>query len=1177
MYFPLHLHTTYSTSDGLRSPKDIAKQVNLLGLLGAAITDHGRLSGYPLFYKEFKSLGLVAVPGIEAYVYNEILKKRTHLILLAGNQQGLKNLYKISSKSFENIFEGRPCVSRENLEKYNEGIICGSACMGGELQRFILADDNLNARKIMDYYYQVFNNERYYLEFQNQNDSININHNYVTILNWFLDNNFNRIPIVATADSHYSCSSDKEVHEIVMNSTGKSDMLEAYLGDLSILPEEEFLKKLQLGIKEDVYPFLNATNDIYSRLVDMGVKEINPFRTTIAMPRYNSNNENISNKEIITEICEKEIRRRVPANKRKEYITRYKYELDIIDRKGFSEYFLIVADYVAEAKRKGFLKGPSRGSAGGSLVAHCLGITDMDPIEYGLLFERMLHEDRPENKPPDFDLDFDPLQREALIGYISEKYGSDKISRVGTFQELKIRGVIKEIGRALELSPSIINDITTRIPDMNKQGNPTTIEDLVSLNPSGNYEYPEMSKYFQDTSLDKLWETTNLISGMGIIKSEGIHASGIVISSDPIEDWCPTRLAMTDIGLVKVTQYDMNILQDIGFIKFDFLKLTTITLLYKIIQLIKKNHNKTINLEDISLNSSEVYDLYASGNTQGVFQLSAGQGIRDFFSRLKPKTIKEIGTGLALYRPGPMDYITTWASGKKHSSLEEFLLRRDKRSKVENIHPIIDPILESTYGLLIFQEQIISIAKVIGYSAAESDKFREGVGKKDKAKVDSLKPIFIEKATEKLGNLNIALSLWNTIVTYARYGFNVPHAIAYAILSYYTAYFKKFYPTEFYCASIDIESKDSRDNMIRLISDAKTYSPEIKILPPSLTLSSEESTVEKKNIRLGFNILKGVGETGTKFLQFENNQRVFSSYSDFINRIDFRKINGSVLEKILLTGMGENLFKDEEEKRIAITSIPYLKNYFEFKDKMGSSNLDYFSTFNDMINTKIAFYSGRKSTEFNLKQLEKWKEIQSLVGNKVIEESLILKAEKDLFGFYISSNPLDYVSNEYSNSSILKINEITSDIKTASLIVLIDSLEKKTSKKTKTSYAIARLTDPTDSIDAMVFYGKNVSEEIFVEGNILKVRVGITHITEQGSKKYRVISASLIRGAASHQDNTNEIILDISNYSFDRIFSLISSIESLPYGDTKIILSAGKSKSLIGTIPSGKEHILETI
>lgn len=776
-YCNLHSHSSIgSTMDGMSDVESLAKRAVEIGSPAQALTDHGRMSGVVRLYKSCQEYGLLPLIGTEAYVKHDDIERPSHLVMIAGNTEGLRNLYKLSSLAFSNPEGRRPCLTHQMIEDHNAGIICLSACMGSELGRFII-DDNLDAaQRLVRYYKQVFN-DRYYLELQNQNagkiDEVQVKIAKST-LRLGIDEN---IKVVATNDSHYTCSSDKYLHAIMMAAGDKEGMLEAYKADLSLLDRGDFKNKLEVGLDIDASEYIDNTLAVVDMAKDMGAGEINPLRSSIAMPSFNTKDTKFTKygevaEKIIREYCYEEIEKKFPRKQWSTRKERLETELDVIVSKNFCDYFLIVADYVDFCKRKGYIVGPGRGSGASSLVSYLLGITEVDPQRYGLLFERMLNAGRPDNEPPDFDIDFSPEVRETLIGYLCHKYGDDHVIRVGTFNTLQLKGIIRELGRNLEVDLTLVNAFCKAIPFEVKD-----LSELKELNAHGEYVYPNVQEYLSHEELKTVILRADEMSNKKVVKSEGLHAAGVIISNDPIKDWCPTRITRTQEGaLVQVTQFDMDDLSDIGLIKFDLLKLSAITAITEACKLIKERHNVEAELEHIPIdiaNNKNVYRLYHEGRTRGIFQLTGNPSIRQFFVDLKPRNITDIATGISVYRPGLMDYVTSWPSGGTHSAMQEFLKRREDSNRIAPIHPKVDKILKDTQGIVVFQEQIMQLAvDCAGYTLTDADRLRIAVGKKKEDKIQEEKPIFIAGAIDILKSKELANTLWDMIVTFARYGFN---------------------------------------------------------------------------------------------------------------------------------------------------------------------------------------------------------------------------------------------------------------------------------------------------------------------------------------------------------------------------------------------------------------------
>ncbi|MAE82219.1 MAG: hypothetical protein CMB80_05765 [Flammeovirgaceae bacterium] len=1173
-YVNLHSHSSVgSTMDGMSDVEGLVKRAVEIGAPAQALTDHGRMSGVVRLYKACQEYGLLPLIGTEAYVKHDDIDKQSHLVLMAGNTEGLHNLYELSSLAFSNPVDRRPCLTHQMIEDHNAGIICLSACMSSELGRFIQGGKLNAAKKLVQYYKEVFG-DRYFLELQNQNAG-KIDEVQAKIAKATLDlGSSEGVTVVATNDSHYTCSEDKYLHEIMMAASDKEGMLDAYAADLSLLDRDKFKEKLEVGLTIDADQYIDNTLKVVAMAEDMGAGDINPLRKTMAMPKFvpkDTKFEEYGKKpdDIIREYCHTEIESRFPKRQWTRRKERLEVELEVIIEKNFCDYFLIVADYVSFCKRRGYVVGPGRGSGASSLVSYLLDITEVDPQRYGLLFERMLNHGRPDNEPPDFDIDFSPEVRETLIGYLCHKYGDDHVIRVGTFNTLQLKGIIRELGRNLGADLGLVNAFCKSIPFEVK-----SIAELKEVDYTGNYTYPNVQEYLRNAELKTVIKYAEAMSDKRVVKSEGLHAAGVIISSDPIRKWSPTRMTRTPEGaLVQVTQFDMDDLGDIGLIKFDLLKLSAVTAITEACKLIKDRHNVSAELEHIPTdiaNNRNVYRLYHEGRTRGVFQLTGNPSIRQFFVNMAPVNISEIATGISVYRPGLMDYETKWPGGGTHNAMQEFLKRRKDPSRIVSVHPTVDKILKETQGIVVFQEQIMQMAvECAGYTLTDADRLRIAVGKKKEDKIQEEKPIFIAGATKNLGSKKLANKLWEEIVTFARYGFNKSHAVSYGLISYHTAWLKANYPQEFYVSSINADVH-KREKIAELIEDAREYKSRafpkgIEVLPPDITSREFRTTIEDRSIRLGVGIVKGISEKAGEYLRHCDDS-MFASPEAFFTNVHWQEFKSASIQSLIKMGSFDALIGKTKRGvlhgraqllalMLKVGASTLIREYLKALDKSDFDGDSLYEKVGNFIEYKIAFFQNRdQEKETNQVNLKKWEDIKLEFTSRVLTTREILYEEQVQLGFYLSGNPMVEFSHLYDSSTITNLEdvEVSHDGSVITCPIVINEMKVRSPKKGKGNrYGLLRVMDSSRQVEGSIsFWGDRNEKDIGI-GDVLVADLKIDFIqTLEGAETFRV-RVNDYRKVGNLSDPTERnysIRVDVTDVTVNKIFELSDVISNTPKG-----------------------------
>ena len=1008
----LHVHSHYSLLDGLTKIDDLLDYVKKLGMDSVALTDHGVLYGAVEFYKKAKQAGIKPIIGCEVYMAYEkmtqkrpnIDDKRYHLVLLVKNEEGYKNLVKLVTESHLKGFYYKPRIDDELLAKHSSGLIALTACIEGKIPQLILANKIKQAENYILKYKKIFGEGNFYLEIQ---DHPNIKRqkklNDILIkLSKKLD-----VPLVATNDSHYLRPEDAEAQDILMliNTGAKPDDPERLTmkdNDFSLkTPEQmsESFKDVPESIKNT-----QKIKDLCNFDFKLGKTKLPYFETPLK-----------ENPDIYLEkLCKQGISKKYGKFSKGEVNSRLEYELSIIKETGFASYFLIVSDFVNWAKENRIVVGPGRGSVGGSIVAYLLNITTIDPLKHDLLFERFLNLARV--SMPDIDLDFTDRRRDEVINYVSEKYGRNKVAQIITFGTMAARAVIRDVGRATGIEYSYCDKLAKMIPFG------SNLKECLE----------KVSEFRQLYKTDKT--ATELIDFAlkleGCARHASTHACGVVISKEPLDEIVPLQHPTQNDHTI-VTQYEMHSIEDLGLLKIDLLGLKNLTIIEDTLARIYKVQNKKIDIEELSLDDKKTYKIFQNAETTGVFQLES-DGMKRYLKELKPSTFEDIVAMVALYRPGPMQFIP------------EYIERKNKRKKTEYIHPKLKPILQDTYGICIFQEQLMQIVRVIaGFSLAEADILRKAIGKKIEKLLFAQKEKFIKGTVNNKIKKEIGEKIWNWILPFARYGFNRAHATAYAKIAYQTAYLKAHFPVEFMSALLTSEKTDL-ERIAYLIEECKNM--QIDVLPPDINESFRNFSVvpNEQKIRFGLLAIKNVGSNIVEaIIKERKNRGKFKSIIDFISRIDSKDLNKRSLESLIKTGAFDN---------------------FEERNKL-LSNMEEILDFNR--ETRKAKTNGQKSL-FHHSTTNSTPSFK-LKDEKPLAMSQKLLWEKELLGLYISSHPLKDFENILSRKTIsikdLKAGNFPYTIRVGGVIL---SVKKILTKKGKPMLFV-KLEDLTDKIEVIVF------------------------------------------------------------------------------------------------------------
>ncbi|HHW03726.1 MAG TPA: DNA polymerase III subunit alpha [Thermoanaerobacterales bacterium] len=869
----LHVHTNYSLLDGACKIESLAKRLADMGARSAAITDHGVMYGVVDFYKAMKSHGIKPIIGCEVYVAKRTMADtqagidddQYHLVLLARDMEGYRNLMKLVSLGFTKGFYYKPRVDMQVLRKYSGGLIALSACLAGEIPTLLLNGEYEKAREKALEYRKIFGENNFYLEIQDHGilDQKKVNSDLVAL------SRETGIPLVATNDVHYILKEDAPVHDVLLCiQTGKTLEDEARLK----FPTDEFYLKSSEEM-QDLFSYIPEAVENTCKIAERCNVELD-FKT-MHLPVYQVP-EGFTQDEYLEKLCYEGLAERYRSIT-SEIRQRLEYELDVIKKMGYSSYFLIVWDFINFARKNQIMVGPGRGSAAGSLVAYCLHITNIDPLKYNLLFERFLNPERV--TMPDIDVDFCYERRQEVIDYVVKKYGEDKVAQIVTFGTMAARAAIRDVGRVLGYPYGEVDTIAKMVPM--ELG--ITIDSALTLN-------PELKKLYEEKDrVRKLLDIARALEGFP--RHASTHAAGVVISKDPLVEHVPLH-KMGDSNVA--TQYTMTALEELGLLKMDFLGLRTLTVIRDALNIIRHTRHVEINLDRLPLDDKKVYEMLSQGNTAGVFQLESS-GMQNLLKELKPEVFEDVIAIIGLYRPGPL------GSG----AAEDFIKSKNGAKSINYLHPLLKPILSETYGIILYQEQAMKIAQELaGFSLAQADILRKAMGKKKQDVMDAQRASFIEGCVKNNIDRETAAKIFDDISYFAGYGFNKAHTAAYAVIAYQTAYLKAHYPVEFMAALLN-SVMDNSDKIAFYVNECRHMG--INVLPPDINESFDTFTVIGDKIRFGLTAVKNVGQgVARAIIEERKNGGRFSSFWDFAARVS-RELNKKVLESLIKSGAMDSL------------------------------------------------------------------------------------------------------------------------------------------------------------------------------------------------------------------------------------------------------------------------------
>ncbi|ADD66849.1 DNA polymerase III, alpha subunit [Denitrovibrio acetiphilus DSM 12809] len=1024
----LHLHTQYSLLDGAILVGDLMQKIKEKGMTPmVGISDHGTMHGIVDFYRQARANDIKPILGCEVYVapdsrfnttYERGQERNHHLVLQAVNNKGLSNLQKLVSLAQFEGFHYKPRVDKEIMAQYSEGLIAMSACLAGEIPRKIIRDQYDEAVAAAHEYRDIFGKDNFFLEIQENGieEQLMVNRNIIKM------SRDSGIPLVATNDCHYLNKGDHLSHEVLICIQTQSTINS---------PNRFEIHSDQLWVKtpEEMWAAFGEVPDALTNTVEIA----NRCNTSITfgelhLPEYevpegytiSSYLEHLARKGLHEKLA------KIPSEKHQIYYDRMQKEFDVIIGKNFAGYFLIVWDFMNYSRSVGIPVGPGRGSGAGSLVAYSLGITDLDPIYFNLLFERFLNPER--SSMPDFDIDFCVKGREQVIKYVREKYGDDRVSQIITFGKLLGRSTVRDVGRVLEVPLPIVDKLAKAIPS----------DPGMTLRKALKKD-EDLRKVFQAAEQGELI-LNHAVKLEGLVRNTGMHAAGIVISDKPLNEYVPLCRGQNN---EVIAQFEKDTLESVGLVKFDFLGLNNLTIIDEAIKQIKKNRGEDLDIASIPLDNKKVYELLSRGDTTAVFQLESS-GMKNLLKKLRPEQFEDIIALVALYRPGPME------SGM----LDSFVKRKYGEEEIDYIFPDLEEILKETRGVVIYQEQVMQIAQIIGgYSLGSADNLRRAMGKKKAAEMEKQKQFFlygdgdtIPGAKARGYDMKMAEDLFDKLAKFAGYGFNKSHSAAYALISYQTAYLKALYPVEYMAAILSCEI-DKGDKIVTFTEECKNMG--IDVLPPNINKSGVNFEIEGTAIHFGLGAIKNVGFNAIEAaLQERDKNGEFKNIYDFCERVDLRACNKRVLESLVKAGAFDCSGKNRRQN---LQVIERALEEGQRKHKMAEQGIMSIEAF-------LVDEESDEEEQFFFPDVEE------------MPENELLKMEKEVLDFYISNHPLAIYNNILKTFTI-PIGEVANPDSEGDIVIggLVKHVKRIVTKKKGEKMAFANVEDMDSEVEVVVF------------------------------------------------------------------------------------------------------------
>lgn len=1111
-YVPLHLHTEYSLLDGAIKIKELVDFCKNNNMPACAITDHGVMYGAIDFYKRAKQNNVKPILGCEFYVHTGDITEKDpnnnpnfHLVLLAKNLQGYKNLIKLVSIAHLEGFYYKPRINHELIEKYSEGLICLSACLGGEINAYVLQGKVEKAKEVAQWYKNIFKDD-YYIELQDHDLKEQKQANPILIN---IANELN-IEMVITNDSHYLKPENAKAQDILLClQTGKD------YDDPNRMrfPNNEFYVKTKDQLRQT---FSWMEDALFNKCIENTVKIADKCNLILELGKTLLPNYEVPQGHTIETYLAKLVKDGIISRYGEitpELDERYRYELSVIERMGYSAYFLIVWDFINYSKTHNVPVGPGRGSAAGSLIAYALGITEIDPMKHGLMFERFLNPDR--ISMPDVDIDFCIEKRAQVIDYVTQKYGEDKVCQIITFGTFAAKAAIKGVARVLKLDFTTSNNLTK----MMVSGPKTYIDDSLKEG------MPLKEIYDSDPKIREIIDIAKSIEGLTF--NTGTHAAGVIIAKDPLMESVPLQKGKE--GNVVVT-YPMANIDDVGLLKMDFLGLRNLTIIQSAVDMVKERTGIELDMAHLPLDDERVYELLAKGETNGVFQLES-VGMKQLVKAMHCSTFEDISALVALYRPGPIEAKYT----------DTFVNRKLGREEITYEHPLLEPILKDTYGTMVYQEQIMKIVQVLAnYTMGEADSLRKAMGKKNMEIMEKNRPIFLERAVKNGVEEAKANGLYDNMTKFAQYCFNRAHTVCYAYVAYETAYLKVHYPVEYFSALLSSVKNDQEKTQAYIAECQKLG---IKVLPPDINYSRADFAPDKDNIRFGLASIKNVGVTFMEEVALEKEKAPFEDMYDFCVRV--RSCNKRTLESLIK--VGAFAFTGKSRKQL-FDNIDYIMARADEEIKRKESGqLDMFATFSD-----------------------EPQKVELIGSEEEFSDSEIQVFEKELLGFYVTSHPLSSIEKHLPFLTTHSISELQ-DLKDGDMITVCglltmvrslmtkEKVDKKGNVKPGSPYKVGTIEDLSGSIDFILFTKNMEKFSQFLQPEskvILGGRLNKTEDEENSSIKIFVDSVRPVE---------NTTILNISlkkEMKYEEIVELRELFVENK-GTDPVIINVGETKILV--------------
>ena len=1126
----LHVHTEYSLLDGSNKIKEYVNRVKELGMTAAAITDHGVMFGVIEFYRAARAAGINPVLGCEVYVapgsrfdkesVGRDEDRYYHLVLLAENNTGYSNLMKIVSRGFTEGYYYKPRVDYEVLEQYHEGIIALSACLAGEVQKNLLRGLYDEGRKAALRYEKIFGKGNFFLELQDHGipEQSIVNQQLLRLAEE------TGIELVATNDVHYTYAEDEKPHDILLClQTGKKladeDRMRYEGGQYYVKSKEEMAALFPYALQA-----LENTQKIADRChveIEFGVTKLPKFDVPDGFTSW----------EYLNKLCFDGLEKRY-GEPGQELVDRLNYELGVIKNMGYVDYFLIVWDFIHFARENGIMVGPGRGSAAGSIVAYTLGITNIDPIRYQLLFERFLNPERV--SMPDIDVDFCFERRQEVIDYVVRKYGKDQVAQIVTFGTLQARGVIRDVGRVMDLPYAFVDSISKMVP---KELN-ITLDKALKMN-------PELKKlYDENPQVKELIDMSKRLEGLP--RHTSMHAAGVVICQKNVDEFVPLALGADN---TVITQFTMTTLEELGLLKMDFLGLRTLTVIQDAINLVEESTGERIIPEELDYNDPAVMELLGSGKTDGVFQLESA-GMKSFMKELKPQSLEDIIAGISLYRPGPMDFIPQYIKGKNHPELITYDC------------PQLEPILEPTYGCIVYQEQVMQIVRdLAGYTLGRSDLLRRAMSKKKADVMQRERQNFVYGNPEEnvpgcVANgisEEIANKIYNEMIDFAKYAFNKSHAAAYAVVAYQTAYLKYYHPVE-YMAALMTSVIDNPGKVAEYIYSCRQMG--IKILPPDINRGVGNFSVDNGNIRYGLAAIKSIGRPVIESIIEERKLRgEFKNLKDFIERLSNKEVNKRTVENFIKSGAFDSL--KGTRKQLMMIYIRVM----------------------DQVNQEKKYSMTGQMSLFDIVDEEQKKEFEiTLPDVGEYQKETLLAFEKEVLGVYLSGHPLEEYEEKWRNNISATTQDFQLDeetgvtkVRDGAKEIIGGMITSKTIKYTKKNQTMAFITieDLMGTVEVVIFprdYEKKQQylqedSKVFVKGRV----------SEEDDNASKLICEEII----PFERTRKELWLQYENkaaYLADEkhLFAMLSDSE----GDDEVVIYC-KAERVVKRLPKNRNIKIE--